>query len=117
MGTGYHGGFGRTNGERNHVAEALIADLEKNGVKFTKENLVFITQDETGQTVWLETGSPYAGLKHILDGNGQTPGHAVDFKKAFGVSRDQIPSFLEKVISKGTVIDNKLVKKKISRML
>lgn len=111
MGTGYFGGFGGTDGERSHVAEELIADLEKNGIKFTKEDIVFITKDETGQTVWLETGDSSAGLKHILDGNGQTPGHAVDFERAFGVSRDQLPSYLEKVISKGTVIDNKLVKK------
>lgn len=111
MGTGYYGGFGGTDGERNRIAEELIADLEKHGVKFTKENIVFITKDGTGQTVWLETGNKLAGLRHILDGDEISSGHAADFERAFGVSREHIPSYLEKVISHGTVVSNKIVKK------
>lgn len=106
MGTGFHGGFGRTQGAKDNAKADLIADLEKRGVKFTKENIVFITKDRTGQTVWLETGSTSAGLKHILDGNGISPGHASDFEKSFGVSRERIPEFLYKVVSEGTVISN-----------
>lgn len=108
MGTGYHGGFGETNGEREHVAEALIAGLEKSGIKFTKENIVFITKDGTGQTIWLEKGNSSAGLKHILDGNGVTKGHAADFQRAFGISISEIPGYIEKVVTNGTVVDNKL---------
>lgn len=85
--------------------------MAKNGVKFTKENIVFITRDATGQTVWLETGNNSAGLRHILDGNGISSGHAADFERALGVSREHIPSYLEKVISHGTVVSNKIVKK------
>lgn len=111
MGTGFHGGFGRTNGANANESGSLIKELERNGVKFTKENIVFITKDQTGQIVWLETGNKSAGLSHILDGDGVTTGHAADFERAFGVSREQIPNYLEKVIRHGTVVDNKIVKK------
>lgn len=67
---------------------------------------MFITKDGTGQTVWLETGSSSAGLKHILDGDGKTPDHASDFEKAFGISRERVSEFLYKVFSEGTVVSN-----------
>lgn len=108
MGTGFHGGFGKTQGEKNHTTEELIADLEKSGVKFAKENIVFITKDGTGQTVWLEKGNSSAGLKHILDGNGVTKGHAADFQRAFGISKSEISGYIEKVVTNGIVVDNKL---------
>lgn len=111
MGAGFHGGFGRTNGANVNESDSLIKELERNGVKFTKENIVFITKDQTGQIVWLETGNKSAGLSHILDGDGITSGHAADFERAFGVSREQIPNYLEKVIRYGTVVDNKIVKR------
>lgn len=111
MGTGFHGGFGGTNGANANESGSLIKELERNGVKFTKNNIVFITKDQTGQIVWLETGNKSAGLSHILDGDGVTTGHAADFERAFGVSREEIPNYLEKVIRHGTVVDNKIVKK------
>ena len=88
----------------------LIAGLEKSGVKFTKENIVFITKDATGQTVWLETGNALAGLQHILDGDGRTSGHAADFERAFGVTREAIPGYLQKVVTDGIVVSNELKK-------
>ena len=47
-------------------------------------------------------------MKHILDGNGKSPGHAADFERAFGISRNQIPSFLNDVVSNGRIISNEL---------
>lgn len=111
MGAGFHGGFGKTQGTKDNTAANLITGLEKNGVKFTKENIVFITKDATGQTVWLEKGNAFIGLEHILNGDGRTQGHAADFERAFGVTGDAIPSYLEKIISNGAVVSNKLVKK------
>lgn len=106
MGAGFHGGFGGTQGAKDSATAELVAGLEKSGVKFTKENIVFIAKDGTGQTVWLETGNASAGLKHILDGDGRSPGHASDFEKAFGVSRERVPELLHKVVSEGTVVSN-----------
>ena len=109
MGAGYHGGFGNgTMGAKDAQTHFLINELQKNGVKFTKEDMVFITKDATGQTIWLEKGNQSAGLEHILNGNGTSPGHAKDFEKAFGVSKNQIPSFLNDVVSKGTIVSNEL---------
>ncbi len=39
--------------------------MQKNRIKFTKENLVFVARDKTGQIVFLEKGKDDAGLKHI----------------------------------------------------
>lgn len=109
MGAGFHGGFGSgTKGTQEAQTQLLIKELEKVGVKFTKEDVIFVAKDATGQTVWLEKGNKFAGLEHILDGNGKSPGHASDFEKAFGISRDQIPTFLNNIISNGKIISNEL---------
>lgn len=108
MGAGYHGGFGNSNGTKNHLKSDLIAELEKNKIKFTKEDIVFITKDKSGQVVWLEKGNSGAGLKHILDGDGNSPGHKTHFEKAFGINASQIPSFLNKVISEGEIVANNM---------
>lgn len=73
MGSGLHGGFGRTKGSEDSETARLIDELEKNKIKFTKEDIIFITRDETGRIVWLEKGIFSAGLEHILNDNGKTP--------------------------------------------
>ena len=115
MGSGNKGLYSGTYGnEADSVSvdrDSLISELEENGIKFTKEDIVFITKDRTGQTVWLENGNSSAGLEHILYGNGKSPGHAADFEKAFGVSKTGLPQYLQKVITQGNVISNKLIKR------
>ena len=107
MGSGISGGYSNTKGASSS-SEALVKQLEQSGVKFSKKDMVFVTKDQTGQVVWLEKGTSSAGLKHILDGDGKSPGHAEDFQRAFGISRSEIPTHIEKVIANGTVVDNKL---------
>ena len=111
MGAGFHGGFGNTDGTKSNETNKLIKELESNGVKFSKEDIVFITKDKTGQIVWLEKGNSTAGLEHIVNGNGRTSGHAKDFVRAFGVSKAQIPNYLNKVISQGEIVKNSLIKR------
>lgn len=81
----------------NSVLIPKKLDLSKNLSeiikKFTKEDIVFITRDQTGQVVWLEKGNKKAGLKHILDYGNNGNGHAGDFKKSLGVDRKDIPTF------------------------
>lgn len=123
MGGGYHGGFGKTKGAFDDVScktpavkesgdilseKMLISELEKSGAKFTRENIVFVTKDKSGQIIWLEKGSPTAGLEHILNGNEKSSGHTADFEKAFNISRENIPSFIKRVVSEGTIISNSL---------
>lgn len=107
MGSGISGRYSNTKGASSS-SEALVKQLEQSGVKLSKKDIVFVTKDKTGQVVWLEKGSSSAGLKHILDGDGKTLGHAEDFQRAFGISRSEIPSHIEKVITNGIVVDNKL---------
>lgn len=107
MGSGISGRYSNTKGASSS-SEALVKQLEQSGVKFSKKDIVFVTKDKTGQIVWLEKGSSSAGLKHILDGDGKASGHAEDFQRAFGISRSEIPSHIEKVITNGIVVDNKL---------
>ena len=86
----------------------LIDELKQNNVKFKLADVLFVTRDKTGQIVWLEKGHPGAGLKHILDGDGETPGHAADFERAYGITRDKVPDFLREVVSHGEVISSVL---------
>lgn len=66
MGAGYHGGFGKTKGEKkrkktienikknsvNLIDEKIVLEMEKNKIKFTKDRLVFVTKDKLGQTLF-----------------------------------------------------------------
>ena len=98
MGAGMHGGFGNgTRGARDEITANLITGLKKAGVKFSKKNMVFITRDGTGQTVWLEKGNRSTGMQHII------LRHANDFQTKHGVAKTEIASHLETVFRRGTV--------------
>ena len=84
----------------------LIQELQKRNIKFTEEDLLFITKDATNQIVWLEKGNANAGLEHIVNGNGITKGHSQDFFNAFGIEKEDIPAYLEKAITNGTVVES-----------
>ena len=50
----------------NLINKALIQELKEKGVKFTEENLKFITKNVDGIIIFLEKGSTKSGLEHIL---------------------------------------------------
>lgn len=77
----------------------LINGLKNDGIKFSEKDIVFIKKDESGKTIWLETGNDNAGLKHIVNQ------HAGDFKKAMNVNEKQIPSVISKAISKENFVN------------
>jgi hypothetical protein len=76
--------------------DELIDELASNGVKHTPEDIVAIGRDPSGRVVFLETGSPSAGLQHIL------------LKKAQfaqrGVSEDQVADYVLSAVTKGKVV-------------
>ena len=84
------------------VDDGLLDELRRRGIKFTDENVEFVTRDRTGQIVWLESGNRMAGLEHILHG------HAKDFFNAFGVSKAGVAQYLQTIITHGDVVSNKL---------
>ena len=77
--------------------EALITELERAGVSFTKERIVFVTKDATGQIVWLEKGNFSAGLEHI------ETRHTGDFLSKHGVEKAKIPEHLKTIFQNGKV--------------
>lgn len=111
MGAGYHGGFGKTTGNSSHeineqskkkppkekslIDKNLVSEMERNKIKFTKENLVFTTRDKTGQIIFLETGSESSGLKHIEQR------HTKDFIEKHKIEASQIPKHIYSVFTQG----------------
>lgn len=114
-----------TAGKVGKVAEtAAVADartgealtrLEEAGVKLSRPDVVWadrVPADGVIKTkadaVFLETGNPKAGLKHILDGNPEagTVGHADDFARR-GVPREQVPDLIREAVDKGTATATK----------
>ena len=83
------------------MKEELIKELEESGVKFNKNEIVFITKDKSGMLVWLETGNGLAGLKHIVER------HREDFEKAFGINEESIPIFLKNTITNGEIVSTR----------
>ncbi len=86
----------------------LLNQLKEAKVKLTEEDVLFVTKDKTKQILWLEKGNQKAGLTHILDGDGKTAGHAKDFQDALGISREEVSTYLKKIISEGDVVSNEL---------
>ncbi len=85
------------------IDESLIVELERNGVKFTRKDMLFVTRDKTGQIVWLEKGNAGAGMGHI-----KSRGHDEQIAKAFGIPKTEVEAYLRKVISQGSIVRNEL---------
>lgn len=84
-------------GTSKAVSQADIDALTANGVKFTPQNVVATGTTQSGQIVFLETGSTRAGLQHIVDA------HATDFAN-IGVSQEQIPAVVMQAVTQGNIV-------------
>lgn len=88
--------FSGTKGE----GAALVSQLEANGENFTKGDVVAITQDSSGNIVWLEKGhlgDRPSGLAHIVDA------HGVDFSKQ-DISEAEIPQYIMSAVKYGKIV-------------
>ena len=79
------------------VSQADLDTLAANGVKFTPQNVLATGTTPSGQTVFLETGSPSSGLQHIIDE------HANDFAN-IGVPESQISNVVMQAVTEGNVV-------------
>ncbi len=86
---------------KENEVNAMINMLEKAGVKFTKENVLFVIKDKTNQMIWLEKGNNNSGLLHIIKN------HKDNFKKAFNISENEIPNFLKNVMANAKIVSSK----------
>jgi len=85
------------------IDEGLIEELEEKHMKFSREDMLFITRDSTGQIIWLESGNSSAGLEHIYKR------HTNDFESKISVRKEDIPEYLHRVVTYGSVVENKTV--------
>jgi filamentous hemagglutinin len=79
------------------VNQADLNVLAANGVKFTPQNVVATGRTADGSVVFLETGTPDAGLQHILLRHGD------DFLNK-GIASADIPSVVMDAVTNGTVV-------------
>ena len=85
------------------IDASLIAELERNGVKFSRKDMLFVTRDKTGQIVWLEKGDAGSGMGHI-----KSRGHDEQIAKAFGIPKTEVEAYLREVISQGSIVRSEL---------
>lgn len=79
---------------------ALISQLDAQHVKYSKADLVAITQTSSGRIVWLEKGhlgTHPSGLAHIIHE------HGADFKKQ-GIPEHEIPQYIMTAVKYGRII-------------
>jgi hypothetical protein len=94
------GGAARSAAKSTAKAEArqaLIAELKRNGVKFTEKDLIRVGRDRTGRIVFLEKGHKGAGREHIVGARG------TDFVGR-GVQPDEVLDYVWEAATKGTVV-------------
>ena len=76
----------------------LLPDLQAEGCKYSKDEIVFITKDRDGKLIWLERGNDNAGLTHIIKN------HKMNFESAFGIKEDEIALHLYNAITNGVLV-------------
>lgn len=80
------------------LAKEILNEMKNEGVKFSKDKIVFAARLLNGNKIFLENDA----LNHIVKS------HAVQFKKAFGIESNQIPVLLSDTICKGKLMSSKL---------
>lgn len=76
----------------------VIKKLEKAGVKFNKEDVVFVANDSSGQLIWLEKGNEIVGLQHIISR------HKQNFKDILNVNENEISAKIYEIITLWTPV-------------
>ena len=76
--------------------QELITELVKKQIKVSIDKMVDIRRLENGKIVFLEQGSGFAGLQHILI-------HAADFEKR-GICHDEIADVVMTAIIQGKIV-------------
>ncbi len=75
----------------------LINELSKKGVRFTKENVLFVTKTSNEQIVWLEKGTKSAGLEHIISR------HQRDFEQQ-QIQSHEIAEYIHEAVRNGRIV-------------
>lgn len=78
------------------LAKEILSEMTQEGIRFSKDKIVFAARLENGNKVFLEKDA----VSHIISR------HGGDFEKAFGIKSSQISSTLSDTISKGKLISS-----------
>ena len=82
---------------KDPFAKDILDGMTQEGIKFSKEKIVFAAKLENGKHLFLENDR----VNHIMDRHGE------EFKKNFGVNNQQeLSSLLSDTISKGKLISS-----------
>jgi len=80
----------------NETQADLIAELVRQGIKHTPENIIFIVRNNESKILFLEQGNSKAGLQHIIEV------HGADFVNQ-GIALKEIADFLKAAIQQNKV--------------
>ena len=78
-----------------------IKKLEEVGVKFNKDDVVFVTTSSDNQLVWLEKGDDIVGLQHIINR------HEMHFLDVFNVKKNEISAKIKEIVSTWPIVSKK----------
>ena len=81
--------------------EEGIKKLEEAGVKFKKDDVVFVTTSSDNQLVWLEKGDDIVGLQHIINR------HKMHFLDVFNVKKNEISAKIKEIVSTWPIVSKK----------
>ena len=81
--------------------EEGIKKLEEAGVKFKKDDVVFVTTSSDNQLVWLEKGDDIVGLQHIINR------HEMHFLDVFNVKKNEISAKIKEIVSTWPIVSKK----------
>ena len=82
------------------IGKELLPELVRQKVKYTEEDIIFITKDKEGKLIWLERGNEISGLTHIILNHGD------NFLNAFDIKTDEIALYLYNAITNGKMVSS-----------
>lgn len=81
----------------DNLAKEILGEMSKEGVKFSKDKIVFAAKLENGNKIFLETG----GVDHIINRHGK------QFEQTFGTkTKEDVTNLLCETISKGKLVSS-----------
>jgi len=81
------------------LANEILKEMKQEGIKFSKDKIVFVAKFENGNKIFLETGA----VDHIMSR------HSSQFEETFGIkSQPELINVLSETISKGKLVKSSL---------
>ena len=74
-----------------------MQELADSGVKYNPDDVVMVTKNSNGKTVWLERGNDSAGFEHIMKEHGK------EFLNK-GLKLDKIAHYIATAIREGEIV-------------